>query len=239
MMKIMMMENAYKEAIVLAGGFGTRLQGVVKDVPKPMAPINGRPFLTYILDYLIEYHYTRVILSVGYLHEKIEEFFGRQYKSLEIDYAVETEPLGTGGGILFAMSKCKTDNVLVINGDTMFKVDLDAFERFYAEKECLLSIVLREVEDVSRYGSVTIGNNNLITLFSEKGVSSGHGFINGGVYMINRALFEKYPRSQKFSFEKDLMEKLYTQEQFYAMPSDGYFIDIGIPEDYARAQNEL
>lgn len=223
----------------MAGGFGTRLQDVVKDLPKPMAPVNGRPFLTYILDYLIEYQYTRVILSVGYLHEKIEEFFGTQYKSLEIDYAVETEPLGTGGGILFAMSKCKTDNVLVINGDTMFKVDLDAFERFYAEKECLLSIVLREVEDVSRYGSVTIGNNNLIILFSEKGISSGHGFINGGVYMINRALFEKYPRPQKFSFEKDLMEKLYTQEQFYAMPSDGYFIDIGIPEDYARAQNEL
>lgn len=228
-----------KEAIILAGGFGTRLQGVVKDVPKPMAPVNGRPFLTHILDYLIEYQYTRVILSVGYLHEKIEEFFGTQYKSLEIDYAVETEPLGTGGGILFAMSKCKTDNVLVINGDTMFKVDLTEFEHFYAAKSCLLSIVLREVDDVARYGSVTIGNDNMIILFSEKGISSGHGFINGGVYMINRALFEKYPRPQKFSFEKDLMEKLYTQERFFAMPSDGYFIDIGIPEDYARAQNEL
>lgn len=233
------MKNNYKEAIVLAGGFGTRLQGVVKDVPKPMAPVNGRPFLTHILDYLIEYQYTRVILSVGYLHEKIEEFFGTQYKSLEIDYAVETEPLGTGGGILFAMSKCKTDNVLVINGDTMFKVDLTEFEHFYAAKSCLLSIVLREVDDVARYGSVTIGNDNMIILFSEKGISAGRGFINGGVYMINRALFEKYPRPQKFSFEKDLMEKLYTQERFFAMPSDGYFIDIGIPEDYARAQNEL
>ena len=233
------MKNNYKEAIVLAGGFGTRLQGVVKDVPKPMAPVNGKPFLTYILDYLVDYGYTKVILSVGYLHEKIEEYFGNQYKSLEIDYAVEVEPLGTGGGILFAMSKCKTDNVLVINGDTMFKVDLTEFEHFYAAKNCLLSIVLREVDDVARYGSVTIGNNNLITLFSEKGVSSGRGFINGGVYMINRTLFDKYPQPRKFSFEKDLMEKLYTQERFFAMPSDGYFIDIGIPEDYARAQNEL
>ena len=128
------MDNMTKEAIILAGGFGTRLQGVVKDLPKPMAPVNGRPFLTYILDYLIDYQYNKVVLSVGYLHEKIEEFFGTQYKSLEIDYAVETEPLGTGGGILFAMSKCTTDNVLVINGDTMFKVDLDAFERFHEEK---------------------------------------------------------------------------------------------------------
>ena len=233
------MDDVVKEAIILAGGFGTRLQGVVKDLPKPMAPVNDRPFLTYILDYLIEYQYNKVILSVGYLHEKIEEYFGNQYKTLEIDYAVELEPLGTGGGILFAMSKCVTDNVLVINGDTMFKVDLDAFERFHREKEGLLSIVLREVEDVSRYGSVVIGNDNLIALFAEKMASSGRGFINGGVYLINQKLFEKYPQPQKFSFEKDLMTKFYTQELFYAMPSDGYFIDIGIPEDYARAQEEL
>jgi D-glycero-alpha-D-manno-heptose 1-phosphate guanylyltransferase len=233
------MNTEPKEAIILAGGLGTRLQGVVKDLPKPMAPVNGRPFLTYILDYLIEYHYTRVVLSVGYLHEKIEEFFGTQYKSLEIDYAVETEPLGTGGGILFAFSKCVTDNVLVINGDTMFKVDLDEFEHFHQEKSSLLSIVLREVEDVARYGSVVIGGNGLITLFSEKLASIGRGFINGGIYLIDRKLFDKYPQPQKFSFEKDLMTKYYTQEMFYGMPSDGYFIDIGIPEDYARAQREL
>ena len=228
-----------KEAIILAGGFGTRLQGVVKDLPKPMAPVNRRPFLTYILDYLIEYGYTKVVLSVGYLHEKIEDYFGNQYNSLEIDYAVESEPLGTGGGILFAFSKCVTDNVLVINGDTMFKVDLDEFERFHREKACLLSIVLREVEDVSRYGSVEMGDNGMITLFSEKQATIGRGFINGGVYFIDRNLFEKYPQSQKFSFEKDLMTRYYTQEMFYGMPSDGYFIDIGIPEDYARAQREF
>ena len=229
----------YKEAIILAGGFGTRLQGVVKDVPKPMAPVNGKPFLTYILDYLIDYGYTKVVLSVGYLHEKIVEHFGNQYKTLQIDYAVETEPLGTGGGIAYAMSKCTSDNVLVINGDTMFKVNLSEFEQFYAEKKCLLAIALREVDDIARYGSVTIGNNNMIILFSEKGASAGRGFINGGVYMIDRKLFEKYPKTGRFSFEKDLMEKLYTQEQFFAMPSDGYFIDIGIPEDYSRAQQEL
>ena len=228
-----------KEAIILAGGFGTRLQGVVKDLPKPMAPVNGRPFLTYILDYLIDYEYQRVVLSVGYLHEKIVDYFGEKYKTLEIDYAVEEEPLGTGGGILFAMSKCTSDNVLVINGDTMFKVDLDAFEHFHQEKNSLLSIVLREVEDVSRYGSVTISKDNLIALFAEKQVTFGRGYINGGVYLINRKIFEKYPQPKKFSFEKDLMTKYYTQECFYAMPSDGYFIDIGIPEDYARAQREL
>lgn len=228
-----------REAIILAGGFGTRLQGVVKDLPKPMAPVNGRPFLTYILDYLIDYEYQRVVLSVGYLHEKIVDYFGKKYKTLEIDYAVEEEPLGTGGGILFAMSKCTADNVLVINGDTMFKVDLTVFERFHQKKNGLLSIVLREVEDVARYGSVSVGDNGIIKLFSEKQASVGSGFINGGVYFINRKIFGKYPQPKKFSFEKDLMTKYYTQECFYAMPSDGYFIDIGIPEDYARAQQEL
>ncbi len=233
------MSVEFKEAIILAGGLGTRLQGVVKDLPKPMAPVNGRPFLTYILDYLIDYEYERVVLSVGYLHEKIVDYFGKKYKTLEIDYAVEEEPLGTGGGILLAMSKCTTDNVLVINGDTMFKVDLTAFEQFHQEKNSLLTIVLREVEDVSRYGSVTISKDNLIALFAEKQVTFGRGYINGGVYLINRRLFEKYPQSKRFSFEKDIMTKYYTQECFYAMPSDGYFIDIGIPEDYARAQKEL
>lgn len=223
----------------MAGGFGTRLQGVVKDVPKPMAPVNGRPFLTYILDYLIDYNYAKVILSVGYLHEKIEEYFGNHYKSLEIDYAVETEPLGTGGGIAYAMSKCSTDHILVINGDTMFKVELSAFERFHEERQGLLSIVLREVEDVSRYGSVTIDDDNTIVHFAEKGATEGRGFINGGVYLIDQGLLDTYPQPVKFSFERDLMEKLYATEPFYAMPSDGYFIDIGIPEDYARAQVEL
>ena len=229
----------YKEAIVLAGGFGTRLQSVVKDTPKPMAPVKGRPFLTYVLDYLIEYQYDKVILSVGYLHEQIEAYFGNQYKSLEIEYAVENEPLGTGGGILNAMSKCITDNVLVINGDTLFKVDLNAFNRFHLEKKGLLSIVLREVDDVSRYGSVDIGNDHMIILFTEKESSEGSGLINGGVYLIQKKLFEKHPQPKKFSFEKDLMSKFYTQELFFGMPSDGYFIDIGIPSDYARAQEEF
>ena len=121
----------------------------------------------------------------------------------------------------------------------MFKVDLDEFEHFHQDKGCLLSIVLREVEDVARYGSVVIGGNGMITLFSEKQASVGRGLINGGIYLIDRKLFDKYPQPQKFSFEKDLMTKCYTQEMFYGMPSDGYFIDIGIPEDYARAQREL
>lgn len=228
-----------KEAIILAGGFGTRLQGVVKDVPKPMAPVNGRPFLTYVLDYLIDYHYTRVVLSVGYLHEKVEEYFGNAYQSLEIAYAVETEPLGTGGGIAYAMSFCKSDNVLVLNGDTLFKADLSALERFHTDSHGALSIVLRHVADTSRYGSVSTDENGRILQFTEKNNATGEGDINGGIYLINKELLQRISLPNKFSFEKDLMEKFVREMPFYAMRSDGYFIDIGIPEDYARAQREF
>lgn len=223
----------------MAGGFGTRLQGVVKDVPKPMAPVNGRPFLTYVLDYLIDHHYTRVVLSVGYLHEKVEEYFGNAYQSLEIAYAVETEPLGTGGGIAYAMSFCKSNNVLVLNGDTLFKADLSALESFHADSHGALSIVLRHVADTSRYGSVSTDENGRILQFTEKNNATGEGDINGGIYLINKELLQKISLPNKFSFEKDLMEKFVREMPFYAMRSDGYFIDIGIPEDYARAQREF
>lgn len=228
-----------KEAIILAGGFGTRLQGVIKDLPKPMAPIHNRPFLTYILDNLAVAGCEHVVLSTGYLHEKIEEYFGKNYGKLQISYAQEKEPLGTGGAIRYALTFCQTDEVLVLNGDTIFKVDWSKFIQFHQQKNALLSIVLRQVDDVARYGSVTIDAQNRISLFTEKNAVAGKGLINGGIYLINKQLFDKYPQPEKFSFEKDVMEQLYKKEYFYGLASDGYFLDIGIPEDYARAEKEL
>lgn len=228
-----------KEAIILAGGYGTRLQSVIKDIPKPMAPIKGRPFLTYLLDNLAAENFNHIILSTGYLHEKIENFFGNHYKEMKISYAHEKEPLGTGGAIQYALSFCKSPNVIVLNGDTLFKVNLSQFIQFHKDKNTLLSIVLRNVEDVSRYGSVSINNKNQIIDFSEKQKNLGEGYINGGIYILQKELFNRYPQPQKFSFEKDILEKLYTQELFYGWVSKDYFLDIGIPEDYARALIEL
>ena len=167
------------------------------------------------------------------------DYFGGSYKSLSIDYAVENEPLGTGGAIAYSLSKCSSDNVLVLNGDTLFRVDLAAFEAFHRQNGGLMSMVLRQMPDVSRYGSVHFDNDSRITLFAEKNTATGEGFINGGIYMINKRLFAKHPMSQKFSFEKDLMEKVFDTEPLFGYKSDAYFIDIGIPEDYARAQQEL
>ncbi len=228
-----------KEAIILAGGFGTRLQHIVKDVPKPMAPIQGIPFLSYMFDYLVLYNFSHVVLSTGYMHEKIEHFYGNQYRSLQLSYAHETAPLGTGGGILNALQQCENNEVFVLNGDTLFCINFNDLKEFHTSKQTQLSVVLREVEDTSRYGSVCIDNKNKITQFVEKNTHSGKGFINGGIYLLEKGLFRNYKPGENFSFEKEFMERNVTKQAFYGQPSNAYFIDIGVPNDYYRAQKEF
>lgn len=228
-----------REAIVLAGGFGTRLQSVVSDVPKPMAPVAGRPFLTYLLDRLGRQEYRHVVLATGYLHEKVEAFFGDNYQGIAIDYAREMSPLGTGGAIVNALKYCKEDSFTVLNGDTLFDIDHKSLCLFAEEKQTPLAIVLREVPDAGRYGSVEIDNQGCITAFREKDPTVGHGLINGGIYRIQRSLLDGFNAGQPFSFEKELMQQRFRKERYYAYADDAYFIDIGIPDDYARAQEEL
>lgn len=227
------------EAIILAGGFGTRLRSVVSDVPKPMAPVGGRPFLEILMDYLIGFGFDHIILSTGYLHEIIESHFGSQYKDIPISYAVEHEPLGTGGGIRNAISHCKENNVVVLNGDTLFQIDYNILRQFYNSHSTRLAVVLRKVDDTSRYGSVSIDTNGRISRFAEKTDSHGAGTINGGIYMLDRSLIEEQPSDQAFSFEKDIMQKLYFNEAFYAYTSESYFLDIGIPDDYLKLCKEF
>lgn len=228
-----------KEAVILAGGFGTRLRHVVSDVPKPMAPIGDRPFLEILIDYLATFGYDHIVLSTGYLHEKIEQHFGKEYKGLSISYAQETTPLGTGGGILNALQHCHNQVVTVLNGDTMFKVDYAALEQFHQQNGSQLSIFLRQVDDTSRYGSVEIDDNHRIIRFAEKSESQGRGWINGGIYRMDKALFADYQVGDTFSFEKDIMQANYQNKSLFALPSSAYFIDIGVPDDYFRAQKEL
>jgi len=228
-----------KEAIILAGGFGTRLQHIIKEVPKPMAPIKGTPFLWFLLKKLAIAKFQHIILSTGYLHEKIEKYFKHSFENMRISYAQETEPLGTGGAIRFAMNKAETDSILVLNGDTFFDIDFQRFENFYQNKKTLLAVALRKVEEVSRYGSVQINEKEKIIGFVEKNVIQGTGLINGGIYFLNKKLFENKNIPQKNSFEKEILEKQYRQENFFGMPFDDDFIDIGIPEDYKKAQNDI
>ena len=219
------------EAVVLAGGLGTRLRSVVHDIPKCMAPIAGEPFLGYIMDWLSRYGITRVVLSVGYLKESIMEWVAKQDYPYEIDYAVEETPLGTGGGIRLALSKCLERKVIVVNGDTFFPVDLDAIPF-----DAPISVALKPMKDFDRYGAVTVALDGTVTAFHEKAPVK-EGLINGGVYALNGLDLSSFP--EKFSFEKDVLEPLSAKGQVGGWVSDTYFIDIGIPDDYARAQTEL
>jgi D-glycero-alpha-D-manno-heptose 1-phosphate guanylyltransferase len=227
------------EAIVLAGGFGTRLQKVVSNVPKSMAQINNRPFLEYLFDYLIFQGVSKVVISVGYKNEIISNHFKDHYKSLEVVYAVENEPLGTGGGIRLAFWKIEGPRALVMNGDSLFRADYRALLEFHLKKKADATLALRKLSDTGRYGRVTMNRTRRITGFEEKGLSAGPGYINGGVYIIDKLFLMEPEFRGRFSIEKDCFEPNTSYSRLFGFPSDDYFLDIGIPEDYARAQHEF
>lgn len=227
------------EAIILAGGFGTRLKHIVSDVPKPMAPIDdkGTPFLGRLLDMIKAEGITRVILSTGYKSECIEKYFGSYYNGMEIVYSVEDTPLFTGGAVKKALELCKYVDVFVLNGDTFFAVDLPGMLAAHHAKEATFTVAVKEMFNFNRYGTVDIAADERILAFKEKEPTK-KGFINGGIYCIKKNLLQQLPMT-KFSLEKDFLEKKTSELKLYAYKSDGYFIDIGIPEDYYRAREEL
>lgn len=226
-------------AIILAGGLGTRLRAVVNDLPKCMALVNEKPFLEFILQYLEKQGVKKVILSVGYKKEAIINYFGSKWKSLELDYSIEDEPLGTGGAIKKAVNIIAESSFYVLNGDTLFNVDLMALAAMLASHKATSVLALRKLDDVNRYGSVECDNDYKITAFVEKGKREGSGLINGGIYCIDRNLFQKRQLPEKFSIEKDYFQKYLNELHLYGLESSAYFIDIGIPEDYNRVQHEL
>jgi D-glycero-alpha-D-manno-heptose 1-phosphate guanylyltransferase len=227
------------EAIILAGGSGTRLKEVIADIPKSMAPINGRPFLEYQLDLLDRWGITKVILSVGYQKEIIKQHFGSKYREVELVYAEEEEPLGTGGAILNSLQYVKGYSVFILNGDTYFDVNMHRLDDFRRIKECDLCLAMRFEIEPSRFGLLEFDNNNRITRFYEKSEGPEEGYINGGCYVIRKDYLLRFGLPEKFSFEKDFLQKYYQTEEFYGMRCFSYFRDIGIPEDYQKANDEF
>lgn len=227
-----------REAVILAGGLGTRLRTVVNELPKVMAPVIGKPFLHYIIQHLIRSGITHIVLSTGYLREHIIQWCEQRYPEVRITFAVEEEPLGTGGGIAHALLHCENSDILILNGDTFFDADLEGLNQIYENTgaECVLS--LKAMNNFDRYGTVLMNESNLITGFSEKRYCQ-EGLINAGVYLINRERFLQRGWPPKFSFEKDYLETVYREGVVYGCISEGYFIDIGIPEDYFRCQHDF
>ena len=227
-----------KEAIILAGGFGTRLKEVIgEDIPKPMAPVDGRPFLEYLFKYLDKWGVERLILATGHKHEVIEAHFGDRFNNQEIVYSREEEPLGTGGAVKKAMEYVNGYSSYIINGDTYFDVNLWKLANSFRAKEAESVMALRKMSDVSRYGSVKIDLDNRITEFTEKGNQTGMGFINGGTYILARKAFLDLDMPDVFSLEKDYFEQYYNKLRIFGVRCYSYFLDIGIPEDYEEAQD--
>jgi D-glycero-alpha-D-manno-heptose 1-phosphate guanylyltransferase len=226
-------------AIILAGGLGTRLKHLLPDIPKPMAPVCGKPFLEYVLQYLQKQGCTEATLSVGYLHDSIQSYFGNSFENMHLNYVIEDTPLGTGGGI----KKClryfsSKEDILIVNGDTYFPVDVAKMYLQHKTTRASLTIALKEMSHFERYGSVQLDTQQRILQFHEKSFCE-HGFINGGIYLCNTSLIDVLPQEEKFSFETDYLNQNTASKNLYGYIDDSYFIDIGIPEDYKRAQTEL
>ena len=224
------------EAIVLAGGFGTRLRQVVADVPKPMAPIAGRPFLEILLGSLAHKGFHRVILSLGFMAEKVSGYFGARFAGMDLAYVVEDAPLGTGGAVRLAMSVCTQAHVFVFNGDTYLDLEADLIERQWQSSKCTI-VVGRQVPDTARYGRLVVDRDR-ITGFAEKGII-GPGLINAGCYILAADALDRFPLHQPFSFETDYLAPEVARGRVGVFVTEGAFIDIGIPEDYVLAQSLL
>jgi len=228
------------DAIVLVGGLGTRLRSVIADVPKPMAPVGDVPFLDIVLEKLLAHSIIeRVILAVGYKRNVVQDYFGDLAYNRKVVYAIEKSALGTGGGILNALSYTRSQEVLVLNGDTLFDVDINAMVESHRQRNADLTLALKPMRDFNRYGTVCLEGDRIVG-FEEKQYKS-QGMINGGVYLLNQTLFDGLPKPlpHKFSFETDFLEVYLREMKVYGFVSAGYFIDIGIPEDYQKAQREL
>lgn len=213
------------QAIILCGGLGTRLKSVIKDIPKPMAPINDKPFLEFIFEHLKKQGIKEIILAVSHKYEVIQEYFKDEFLGIKIKYSIEKELLGTGGAIKEALKFIKNE-VYVLNGDTFFDIDLSKL-KLNGSKICL---ALKQMNDFDRYGTVNVNEHGFVLSFEEK-IFKNQGLINGGIYLLTKDIFNEFDLEKKFSFEEFLQEN-YEKLKAKSHIFDDYFIDIGVPEDY-------
>jgi len=223
-------------AAILAGGLGTRLRPAVADRPKVMASVAGRPFVTYLLDQLIEAGIRRVVLCTGYLAESIRYELGTLYRGLEIVYSVEDVPLGTGGALRQALNYMEGETLLVLNGDSYCQCSMSEFVSAQAASFASAGMVLAHVDDTSRFGGVQVNDASLVESFVEKNTQAGSGWINAGIYLLPASCVCDIPPGQAVSLEQEVIPRL-LRSGIYGYRCSGLFIDIGIPEEYQRAQS--
>jgi D-glycero-alpha-D-manno-heptose 1-phosphate guanylyltransferase len=222
-------------AVILAGGVGSRLRSAVSDRPKGLALIHGRPFLAYLLDQLADAGARRVVFSTGHLAEQVEAAFGATWRGMQVAYSPETAPLGTGGGLRLATAHVATTTLLVMNGDSFCAVDLAAFLRDHVAHGGAPALVLAHQADTSRFGLVECDADHRITAFCEKAEAGGPGWINAGIYAVERSLVAGLPADRPVSLEREAFPA-WIARGLRGFPCAGAFLDIGTPESYAAAE---
>lgn len=223
-------------AAVLAGGRGTRLQSVVADRPKVLAEVNGRPFLEYILRKLEQAGIAEAALCTGFMAEAVENCFGKSFRSLRLAYSREETPLGTGGALRAALPLFRNEKVLVLNGDSFFNADIAGFADWFAGTPGKAAMLLARVDDLSRYGAVSVDAGGRVVAFHEKTGKAVPGLINAGIYLFRTGVLNAIPEGRFYSLEKELFPELAASGQLYGLQAAGEFIDIGTPESYCMAQ---
>lgn len=228
------------QAILLAGGLGTRLRSVVADRPKPLADVCGKPFLEYLILELKRHGISDIVMAVGYKGEMIEEYFNNGAKwGISIQYAYEHELLGTAGAIKNAEQKLYSSEFFVINADTFYQAAYEDAMRLYEKNDPDMVLVLRKVSDISRYGSVRIQEHRVLG-FNEKTEENAPGLINGGIYLMKRDILKRIPQNKKCSLENEIIPRLIENgDRVEGIVNEGYFIDIGVPEDYHQFTEDV
>jgi len=230
------------KAVVLAGGLGTRLRGVVHNKPKGMAAVGRRPFLQYQIEQLREDGIDEVVLCVAYLGHQIKDYFGEGRNfGVEIKYATEKRPLGTGGALKNAQEYLKENTFLVLNGDTYVNIDLSDFLRYHRDRGSKGTIALARVDKPEEYGTVLLDNSQRIMKFLEKSkIAESSGIISAGVYLLEPEVLDHIPLGEKTSLEKEIFPDLVRRGlPLFGYLTSGYFVDIGTPEGYARIQKDI
>jgi D-glycero-alpha-D-manno-heptose 1-phosphate guanylyltransferase len=222
-------------AVILAGGFGTRLRSVIADRPKALAEVRGRPFLAYVLDQIAAAGFNLVVLCTGYMGEQVRATFGDTYENLHLAYSQEVSPLGTAGALRLALPLVTSDPVLVMNGDSFCEANLRTFRAWHGAQGAAGTLLLSKTLDTRRYGQVEVDANGVIWRFAEKGSRSEAGWINAGIYLLTRHLLHTIPVNSAVSLEREMFP-VWSSRGLYGYRSEGRFLDIGTPEAYATAE---
>jgi D-glycero-alpha-D-manno-heptose 1-phosphate guanylyltransferase len=222
-------------AAILAGGLGTRLRPAIDGIPKVLAPVNGRAFITYLLEQLARAGVPRAVLLTGYQADQVRQTLGDTYDAMKLSYSVEAASLGTAGALRQALSKLKTDSLLLLNGDSYCDVDIQRLQTTHRRRRADLTMALIRVPDTTRFGRVKTSANGQLTHFGEKQAHAGPGWINAGVYVLDRSLITKIPAKQALSLERDVLPAWIKSGHCFGFKTKGRFLDIGTPASYAGA----